>query len=526
MDLFIPIGYGISCAAIVLFAFSGEKSKSNSKLSSAFAGALILFGLYPRVWELSSTSFGLMMFEELSASLDYIYKMAHGIQTWTGATQFVYFTVMDAWRFVFGMSTEAARSLTCVFGLLSLAFLFLGFRRLVSTGAALLVSGLMAFSLYGSFFSRLAIEPGWTIFFFALNVYFFARIREGRRGYFLLGFSTALGVFTYPGYTIWLLSLLPFLGIAVRKDWRSLMKPGISFFGGFALLTVPALIFHFWSQGEAPLFRGGGILLAEQNSYLDSVLEHLEDIFWKADSYYLVFPNATFVESSLWGFFAIGVWRMVWRERRAWATALLGAMILLPLISATATNYPGMRRALLFLPTFYMFAAVGIDLLFRSFTQIIWKSGVAAVVLAALALPSYALVEDLQMAASATPFDVSAEIIQHPEFNERLKTMPVRVILDPPKPYSADYMNDYVGLLERYRGVKSDFKAATATQAITIDSLRPGVREFWIFNSLPFAQKLAESGKVCLSQAHRLQANYFPVFATEIELRGDRKACP
>jgi hypothetical protein len=526
MEYFIPIGYGISLAALLLFTRAGEKSKSNSKLSVVFGGALILFGLYPRVLQLNTTSFGLMLFEELSASLDYVNKMASGEQTWTGATQMVYFLAMDAWRFVFGMEAAAARALSCVFGLASLLVLFLGFRRLVPAGAALLASGLMAFSLYGSFFSRLAIEPGWTVFFFALNVYFFARIREGRRGYFLLGLSTALGLFTYPGYTIWLISLLPFLAFAVRREWKSLVKPGLYFFGGAALFTVPTLIFHFVSQGDAPLFRGGGILFAEQNSYWQSLLEHLEDIFWSADSYYLIFPNDTFVESTLWGFFAIGVWRLVWRERRAWAAVLLGSMILLPFISAAATNYPGMRRALLFLPVFYAFAAVGIDLLLRSFENLAWKSAAAALTLAALALPSYALVEDLEMSAVAKPFDKWAEVIQHPQINEWLEKMPVRVIMATPEKFSADYMLAYVDLLKRYRGIQGDFQVMTPAEPVTIDALKPGVREFWIFNSLPFAQKLMNSGRVCLYQTRRLQTNYFPMFATEIELRGDRKVCP
>lgn len=526
----ILAGYLISFATLAL-AFKagdgGQTEQATLSNSMKVAFVFLILGAYPRLYHMASTSFGLMLFEELSA-MTYIEQMLSGRPTYAGATQMVYFLAMDAWRFIFGMSAYWARALSALFGLGSLIVFFLALRRLIPLGAAWLATGLLALSLYAGFFSRLAIEPGWCLFFFALNLYLFARLREGRRGFFLLGLSVALGVFTYPGYTLWLLGAMPFLLFAIRRDWRSLVVPAVWTLAGFFVFTVPSVIFHYLTQSHAPLFRGGGVLLESSNSYWDSLVIHVYDIFISANSYYLVFNKDTFLETSLFAFFALGAWALVKRERRHWAAVLLGSAVVLPFLSATATNHPGMRRAILLLPIFYIFAGVGMNWLITRFanSSFVWRALSLLLVAAAGLVPFKVTLDGVHEAEAAPPFDRYAEVIQHPKFMTWLESERVRLVMEQPQKFQAEYITSFVRLAERYRGVKGDFKVYAPPDSILLTLLKPGQKELWIFSKLELANEWVASGRACLKNTERLNTHYFPFFVTEIQARFPGAPCP
>lgn len=521
MALEILAGYLISLVTLVLVfkaGTNGVNEPATSTYSIRVALLFLLLGAYPRLYHMASTSYGLMLFEELSA-VTYMEQMLSGKPTYAGATQMVFFLIMDAWRFLFGMSAYFARGLSALFGLGSLLVFFLALRRLLPSGAAWLATGLMAMSLYAGFFSRLAIEPGWSLFFFALNLYLFARVSEGQRGFFLLGLSIALGVFTYPGYTLWLICVLPILlFMAQRKRLVSLGQVGWIAIG-FSIFTVPTVIFHYLTQSHAPLFRGGGVWFEGSHSYVDSLRIHFQDIFVTADSYYLVFNKDTFLETSLFAFFGIGAWALVKRERRTWAAVLLGSAILLPFLSSTATNHPGMRRAIILLPIFYIFSGAGMNWIIQKFANsaLLWRALSLFVVISAGLIPFKVVVDGVHEAATAAPFDRYSEVIQHPNFMTWLKSERVRLIMDQPQKFQAEYITSFVRLAERYRGVKGDFKIYTPPDSILVTLLQPGQKEIWIFSNLELANQWLASGRACLKNTEKLTTHYFPFFVTEIQ---------
>lgn len=426
----------------------------------AFSLIALAIGIFFRLRYANAIASGNYIYEEINA-LKYVHDMLSGTQTMTGATNMTYLVFEIIWKSVFGHSLMLDRFLVGTLNLAGLIFLYFAVKNLIDRSSALLAVGLASVSLYACHFARLAVETSWPLPFFAASLFLYSKILKGshvRLFAFLLGLCIALGIFTYPGYTIWVLPASAVL-LLIQLRERKFNFSILSFLSlGFLLYFIPTIAFHFSAQSAAPLFRGGGAA-PDFSSYWPALQTNLHDLFLSGDSYYL-HQGGSFIEAGLLGFFLIGVWRLVIHDRRHWAMALIVSMLAIPFLSALAFNYPGIRRGITLLLPYYLFAGAGITVFFDLLAQmrpLLRMAGYAAC-FSVLVLSTGSLAQSASTALSESPHDKFAKLLQMPEFKDWLENENFVVVVNGYGSYTdfiARYFDVYVNLLEKFSGIQA-----------------------------------------------------------------------
>jgi len=106
----------------------------------------------------------------------------------------LYYALAWVWSRVFGTGVVGLRSLSAVFGTLTVVFAYLAGRELVSRRAGLIVALLVAVNPYLIWYSQEARSYGTLVMFGTLGLYFFARARRGQDRRSLIGWAVASGL--------------------------------------------------------------------------------------------------------------------------------------------------------------------------------------------------------------------------------------------------------------------------------------------------------------------------------------------
>lgn len=496
----------------------------------------ISVGVYSRIFHLSSTTFGHFIFEEISASVIYVADMWTGEKTYSGSTQIVYAVLMDAWRKIGGtMSVAWARGISGLMGALALPLLFLSLKRVINSRVAALATGLLAMSLYGSFFSRMAFETGWSIFFYCLSLYLLTVVllsKERLWPWTVVGLSLGLGVFTYPGFTVMLAaSLCAFLTVFLirrseflnRTQLVLIAKRGALVAFGLLTVAIPSLIFHFRTQAHAHLFKGGGVFWDSLDKYITALSTVLRDIFIAGDSYYLPYQSVTVVESSYWGFFIIGAYVSL-KDRKLWAQVLTFSIFFLIFIVSLATNYPGMRRGILILVPFYIFTAIGLESflnLVASLPQKSLKVVASILIFTALLVPSAYHIEALDKASRVAPYSEHSEFLENPALLRLLDAFEVYYIRDEIPESDVKYIIRYFTLLNRYLEKPYKITFLNSRQDIPISSIKPNL---YLAKNTAYFEPILQSPELCKSKIQDLGLRFQRFYFIQAE-RADSPIC-
>lgn len=539
-------GYLVS--AFVLLLFFGNRDQFKIRIFSnrfykdalALSIAALIVGFYIRVLNFNMISEGRYLQEEIMATLTYISSILSGRPTLTGGTNIVFFLITAFWEYIFGPSLIANRALSAVMGIIALIFLYLAIKRLADRNSALLATALAAMSLYASCFSRIAIETGWPLTFFSVSLFLYAKIVEGKRPNLytlILGLIVGLGMLTYPGFTLWVIAVSPFLLWQLVKTRRLSLKVGGFFILGSLPILAPALAFHLLFQSQAPFGKGGGgFSWSNLQVYPNALLAQFKDIFVEASSYYL-FQKSTFVESAYWGFFAIGAWRLIFRRRSRWAIVLLGSMVLIPFISALAAGFPGMRRGIVFLFLFYIFAGAGLSA-FLEFTsqrkQIAIRAFGYGVCVMALMVSGWCLIQGQLLVANLPPVDRLFEVLHQPKFNDWIRNSDLTVVIDlgpnnmPDMRYDDDWLHYKAQVFKDYafledfsgRNVKNFSVLLPTNHKDTVDldsidqDLKNSKKRLVVMESTE-TLKIYETN-YCVSRTVPILTSKFPLFLSEV----------
>src|SRR5690349_18914378 len=106
----------------------------------------------------------------------------------------LYYALVWLWTRAFGTGVVGLRSLSAVFGTLTVVFAYLAARELVSRRAGLIVAVLVALNPYLIWYSQEARSYGALAMFGTLALYFFARARRGQNKQALVGWAIASGL--------------------------------------------------------------------------------------------------------------------------------------------------------------------------------------------------------------------------------------------------------------------------------------------------------------------------------------------
>ncbi len=541
MSFIVISGYALSLFVVVFKIFilpASQDKKSDptqgSKIIFFFATLLLLFSLVPRAIYMSATTMESFLFEEIGASIVYISKLFNNEKTYSGATQIVYALIFDRWRSLVGFSVFSSRALSAIIGVLGILLYYLSFKKIFNKNVALLVAGLISCGLYSSFFSRIAIETGWALTVFALNLYIYSKIQCGqlsRLKYFLLGITVALGLFTYPGYTVGIVCLIPGVLIATlynnrdsfKNSRRLIFQHAIFFCIGLLSLLIPIIIFHYQNQSHAPFLFGGGVLKNVNVSYLDSVLIQFKDIFFLGQSYYLPFTNCSFVESSLWGFFCIGVWNLVIQKKNSFGIAFLIMLLVLPFGVALALNYPGMRRGVMFLAPFYLFCGVGFSGYIESsqYLTTTLKKGATYIVALMVVLHLF-FIQLMTLAGSVDmrPYSHVNDIVLENEFKKNLELYHVVLILDRLTDFDLDYIKHTVFLLNAYEHPAFDLRQSLSvypsSREIVLNPDRPNLI---ISNDIKNLLRYNDNDRYCLRNIRTMKTKFYEFYSAELNFK-------
>ncbi len=530
-------GYLLSIFTILIYLLSYRNTQTNdcpivetqwSKSVIVLGSLLCLFSTFPRVYHVSSITHESFIFEEISASIIYISKLLIDEKTYSGATQILYALLFDIWRKVGGFSVFWARSLSGVVGIIGLLFYYLSFKKLINKNAAFIIVGLFSCSLYACFFSRLAIETGWALTIFALNLYVYSCINQNplkKRNYFFLGLTIAMGLVTYPGYTLGLCAYT--IGLVVswllepaKYKLRTFVKCEIPLVAlGILIPLVPVFIFHITYQAHAPLFFGGGVFSNTDTPYLDSVMVQLNDIFVAGTSYYLPFLSLGFVESWFWGYFVLGVSKLVFQKRNSFALTLFTMILLLPFLVALARNYPGMRRGIMFLAPFYYFSGTGLYVFIKSLENsvLIKKIIGGSIVLTSFAMIFYAQGATLESAQNTPTYSQFNDLILEETYKTLSEKYHIILVMDDFNEFDVEYLHHAIRLLDRYEptanGLKRSLTIYSSDGEIKLNPLRPNLL---ITNTLNIIEKIGHNPLFCLTKTEKLVTKSHDLFRTDI----------
>ena len=211
--------------------------------------SILAFGVFLRFFMLSNQS--LWIDEGTTLKLSQDLNLLNNIESFLALTtgdrfQPLYYWLMPYWRFLFGDSEFALRSLSALLGSATIILLSLTALRLYGITHALWVALIATFSAFGIFYSQDARPYALLIFVATLQLYFFSSALCAKHGLmsrwgfwittlFGLFGSIFIGIFT---------AALSVSYLLIYQDWRNWLRwwiPAI-------LFALPAVLFYLSSE--------------------------------------------------------------------------------------------------------------------------------------------------------------------------------------------------------------------------------------------------------------------------------------
>ncbi len=273
----------------------------------------------------------------------------------------LYFWLLKPWVTLAGKSEFAARFLSVIWGVLTVALIYPLTKRLIGHGVALLTTFLLAIARFHVWWSQEMRMYILAAFLILLSLYLFTRLEEGAERvwlFYILATAAAL-------YTLYLAALVilieNLLVLTIRRPRSFLLKWVLSQAAVLFLLTpwlylaLPRV--HTWSVVSEP-FKLGRFLQLYWLVVPLGISTHLERYTWLA-----------------WAFSAISMAGLIflWNRRREAGLLLLSSLALPPLAIYLISLPRGFfytprveaRYFLPFAPTFYILPACSVVLLKR-----------------------------------------------------------------------------------------------------------------------------------------------------------------
>jgi len=371
----------IALSYIIVFEMRRSKEHNLSALTEqlshielGLALSLIAIGLVLRLAFLNEFEAGRLTSDENWIAVGYVSKIVHGEPVRGGATQLAFARALDIWYQSVGFTPLLARAFSATLGVISLVAFYAGLRKVSSNRLALWSTAFLSTSLFGIYFSKLALETGWAIFVPPVMFLLFISGRSIRPILATVsGIVFSLGIFSYPGLLMAAAAVAAGTAISFiirdrtyperhKRPSRQFWILMLAFAAGTIPFTAYALYQHSAIYGGGHVMTGGGTFTFVLAPLLTGLIQVLKDALINADSWYMPYRDTPFFEITLLPLAVFGI-LMFWRARWPWYT--LGVFIGIPICIAMVPftgPYPGMRRALFVLLPYYV--AVGGGMIF------------------------------------------------------------------------------------------------------------------------------------------------------------------
>ncbi len=314
----------------------------------------------------------------------------------------------------FGLSEFAVRLPSAVFGVIALIFTYKLLAELVPKNSKLklLAVLLLSISPWHIQFSRVAFEANIALCLFIIGIYYFVRAAENGKYLFLSALSFALGIYSYHSLRL----VVPIMVISLLLTYRSSMLKMKSYLitsGIFAsVLLLPLLIL---ASGTGARFSSVTVInpetISESIPYLQAdierndqlgrllhnrrviyTLEVLKGYFshWNIDFLFIQgdgpgrhhAPDMGMLYLIELPLVLIGIYTLLFsRSGTKLKTLILIWFFVAPISSALTTGTPHAVRALLYLPTFQIFTALGLLSVLKIIPANIYKITASMIVL-------------------------------------------------------------------------------------------------------------------------------------------------
>ena len=366
IGLSIVIFFELSRSRIDHLSLRAKPSRFELLLALAFTS----MGLVLRFAFLDEFQAGHLTSDEYRLAIIYVSTIVNNELARGGATHLAFARGFDLWYQTVGFTPLLARSFSAFLGVVSLGCFFFGLLKVAGIRMAIWSTTFLSISLFGVYFSKLALETGWAIFI--PPIVFLLLVTGSRHRLFFVavsGFVLSLGIFSYPGLLMAIAAVIMGLSICyfiVKQKssdnpslcWHQHGKFILSFLAGMMPFTVYALHQHLTVYGGGQqLMTGNGLLTFDIAPLLDGMAQVMKDAFINADSWYMPYKGMPFFEITLLPLSVLGLF-MFWRAKWPWYT--YSVFVSIPICMAMvpfAGAYPGMRRALFVLLPYY--AVVG-----------------------------------------------------------------------------------------------------------------------------------------------------------------------
>ena len=207
--------------------------------------ALILAaGSFLRIYSLGSESLALDEFHSLETSAESLGSIIIGRPLVTNPP--LYFVCLRIWVELFGNSDTALRSLSVVFGILSILAVYMLGYTLFDKKTALLSSFLSAFSLYYIEYSQEARPYPLFLLLSLLSMTAFVNVlKKGRKQDYIFGIVTNILMVYSHNYGLFIVAAQVLFLIVHFKTYRTKMKNLVLMFGATGILSLPLFLFLY-----------------------------------------------------------------------------------------------------------------------------------------------------------------------------------------------------------------------------------------------------------------------------------------
>ncbi len=395
---------------------------------------ILIAGLVLRWCFLGNFLGGIFTSDEQLISVIYTSAIAYHEPARNGATHLGYALALNWWYGLFGFSALTARCFSATLGTVGLVSFGILLFKTLGSRPALWGTAFASISLFGIYFSKLALETGWVLFFPPCIAILLVFAKERRSPSFgvVAGALFSFSLFSYPGIILSTFILLA--SICLIITYRYVKTPEICCFslnkdlpiliGSFLFGFLPFFFFSLnahqkiFGLNNQLLFRGGGRAEWDFSKIIERLLQVFRDSFFTADSWYLVYRGMPFFELGLIPIAILGWLRLKSVVRPAW---MVGAVVTIPLLilSVPFTGaYPGMRRALFVLLPYYALVGLGSSCILEWMAQAkmvpFWKSRKSLSLILILTVAMHSISYQLTKGLSSTSWNFS------PGFNRNI----------------------------------------------------------------------------------------------------------
>ncbi len=315
---------------------------------------------------------------------------------------YVYATVIPV--AMFGLTEFSTRIVSALAGLSSVVLLYFLMKNLFSHWKLKyinLVTFLFAISPWHIQFSRVAFESNLGLFFFILGIYLFTQLTRSKNMLYLSGLSFVLSMYSYHSLRVISPLMICLLLYFFRRNLWSMKKTIITFLLLILLLISP-LIFGLASAGarlssvtvtkpeilessikdiDYDSLQGNSLGRIVHNRRIIYTLEVIKGYLNHWDLSFLFIqgdgpdrhhaPSMGMLYQIEFPLVVCGVYLLVFSKRKSIGrNIILGWFLFAPIASSLTTGTPHAVRALIYLPTYQIFASLALIWLLEKFTRL------------------------------------------------------------------------------------------------------------------------------------------------------------